>query len=164
MVTKDHQEINSRQLVELGISKYQYIFGAIESIEAKSGALLGFLGIVLTIAFTGSKSVFGSVLILNIISGGCFLAAGICLLFALMVKDYRTDPDIFSFAKTHLNASLLDFNKQLISNISDSVSENLKNLEKKSAWFNRALIGLSAGVGSLLLSHIEIVIKIFCKG
>ncbi|NDC83787.1 hypothetical protein EB093_09045 [bacterium] len=158
------QENNLKQLVELGTLKYEYIFGGIESLETKAGTLLGFLGIIVTVAFTGSKSIFGSLFILNLISSVFFLVSGGFLLMALIVKPYRIDPEILGFAKQYLNSNTLDFNKQLIANISDSVKKNLDTLDQKSNWFNRALISLTLGVGSLLLSNFVAIIHIFCKG
>lgn len=160
-----NQDVNSnlQLMVDLGTAKFEYIFGAIENIESKSGVLLGFMGVIGTLSVTNHSDVFGPVKWLNIISGAFFCISMGLLLCTLIGKKYRIDPEIVCFTEKYQSSQTDDFKLQLIANIGDSVTQNLKTLENKARGFNWGLMSLGFSIGCLILSYFGFL-NFFCGG
>ena len=154
-------ELNLQLMVDLGAAKFEYIFGAIENIESKSGVLVGFMGVIGTLVATTYQDMPRGVYCLNILAGITFLFSMACLLWALLGTSYRIDPEIVSFTEKYVSKDAYDFKLQLIANIGESVKQNLEKLNNKTRGFNYGLTALGLSIFFLILGNIEFL-KIIC--
>lgn len=132
--------------------KVDLAFEDIEHIETKAGILIGFNGVIISLALNIVERVYSPLFIASILF---FLFALLLNFMSFRTKKYRRDPNPRALMERYWNSPKREIVEKLIANLAECHKHNEDIISPAARWLNYSMFLTSAGLTFLIASAMK---------